>query len=95
MAHGYGVGATLASIGQGVEKQGLEEYRVAADEEQKRNAENTMIRANEKAGNAQLGGTIGGLAGGAYAGATWGSAAGPWGTLIGGIAGALLGDSFG
>lgn len=91
---GYGVGASLASLGQSEQHQAMDEYRVAADEEQRRNAENTVLRAQAKAGKQQLGGTIGGLAGGAIAGAEWGSAAGPWGTLVGGIVGALAGGYF-
>lgn len=87
----YGIGANLASLGQSEERQGLDELRVAANEESQREAQNTLLRAQARQGNEQLGGTIGGLAGGAIAGAEWGSAAGPWGTLIGGVAGALLG----
>lgn len=94
MAQGYGVGAGLASYGIGEQKQAMDLYGEAANQEAQRNAKNTEIEATRKAGNSQLGGTVGGLAGGAIAGAEFGSAAGPWGTLIGGLVGALAGRLF-
>jgi hypothetical protein len=80
MAQSYGVGASLASYGITEQKQAMDLYGEAASEEAKRNAQNAEIEAQRKAGNAQLG---------AIAGAEFGSAAGPWGTLIGGLVGAL------
>lgn len=94
MGQQYGIGASLASVGLNVQREALHEYSAAADEEAKRNAENTRLEAQRKAGNAQLGATAGGLAGGAIAGAEFGSSAGPWGMAIGAVAGALFGSMF-
>jgi len=87
-------GASLASVGLGIQKEALDEFSATANEEARRNAENTQIEAQRKSGNMALGSTVGGLAGGAIAGAEWGSAAGPWGTLVGAVAGALFGKLF-
>jgi uncharacterized protein YcfJ len=90
---GFGVGANLVSMGQeqlGEATKGLKE---AADEESKRNAQNTLAEESRKQGNQQLGGTIGAL-GGMAIGAQYGSALGPWGAIIGGAAGALAGRLF-
>jgi phage tail tape-measure protein len=94
MAAGYGVGASLASFGQGQKQEAVQLLGRAADEEAARNARNKQLEAEEEAGKKQLGASLGGLAGGAIAGATWGSAAGPWGTLIGGVIGAIAGGLF-
>jgi hypothetical protein len=90
----FGVGASLASYGQGQQQEAAKLMGVAAKEEEQRNVFNTQQKAAAKEGNTALGSTLGGLAGGALAGAEFGSAAGPWGTLIGGALGALAGGLF-
>lgn len=94
MAASFGVGASLANYGvkgrsnnlatqgQDQQKEATEQLGAAAALEGNRNRQNKMAKAQAKQGNQQLGST---------AGATIGSAFGPWGTLIGGIAGALIG----
>jgi predicted lipid-binding transport protein (Tim44 family) len=72
----------------------MQELGAASAMEAKRKSQNQMMQAEAKQGNQALGGTLGGLAGGAAAGAMYGSAAGPWGTLIGGVLGALAGNLF-
>lgn len=94
MARGYGVGASLASLGA---SQGNDAYNAlgqVAEQETRRNQANKRLDEERKAGNKQLGASLGGLAGGAAAGAMYGSAAGPWGTLIGGVVGAVAGGLF-
>ena len=91
---GYGVGASLATIGQSQKREAIQELGAAAQQEERRNAENTLAKAQAKQGNQALGGALGGLAGGVAAGAAYGSAAGPWGTVIGGVLGALAGSIF-
>lgn len=85
-SQGYGVGASLASLGASQQNQAMNEYGMAAAEEAHREAANTQLAAQAKAGNMQLGGMVGGLAGGAMAG--------PWGMVIGGLVGALGGSLF-
>lgn len=89
----YGVGANLVSAGQGQLSEATRGLKESADQESQRNAQNTMNEATRKAGNQQLGGTLGAL-GGAAIGAQYGSALGPWGALIGGAVGALAGGLF-
>jgi hypothetical protein len=93
MAAGFGVGASLASMGQDQLKQAAQVLSEASNEESKRNAENKMLQAQEKQGKRQLGGTLGGAAGFAI-GAQYGSAGGPWGALIGGALGTVAGGLF-
>jgi hypothetical protein len=90
---GFGVGASLASMGQDQKREAVTMLKGAADEESKRNAENTMLEAQRKQGNKQLGGTLGAI-GGMALGAEYGSAIGPWGALIGGAIGAVAGGLF-
>lgn len=89
----FGIGASLASMGQEQQQQATAELKRSADEESKRNAENKMLEAQDKAGKKQLGATLGSAAG-FYAGAQAGSSFGPWGALIGGAVGYLAGDLF-
>lgn len=89
-----GVGTSLVEQGLGQQKEAIGELTTAAGEEARRNAQNTMLEAEAKQGNQMLGSTLGSLAGGAAAGAMWGSAAGPWGTVIGGVLGALSSSLF-
>lgn len=89
----YGVGASLASMGQQQQSQAMQALGEAADLESQRNAANKRAEAQNKAGMQQLGGTLGAL-GGAALGAQYGTALGPWGALIGGAVGAIAGGLF-
>lgn len=80
MARGYGIGASLASIGQEQHREAMRMVGEAANQEQQRNIANQQIEQQTKAGNMQLGSTLG---------ATVGSAFGPLGTLAGGAIGAI------
>ena len=90
---GLGVGASLAQLGQGVEQQGTQAIAAASQMQTNREAQNTILTAQETAGKQQLGGTLGGLAGMEY-GMQAGSIGGPMGALIGGAIGALAGGLF-
>ena len=96
MAGGYGVGASLASLGRarggGLAGAGLSQEQeaaqllgTAATQETQRNVANAEMKAQAKAGGMQLGSTLG---------ATVGSAFGPVGTLVGGVLGGLAGSLF-
>ena len=89
MAAGYGVGASLASVGIGQRREATQMLARVADQEAERNAKNKMLEAQEKAGRQQLGGVVG-----AQLGATYGASLGPWGMLIGGALGAVAGGLF-
>jgi len=65
----------------------------AADQEARRNMQNEQIQQQKKAGNVQLGSTLGSL-GGFYAGSQIGAVGGPMGALIGGAVGAIAGGLF-
>lgn len=94
---GYGVGASLASfgrrggsgglagVGENQEQEATQLLGDAAAQETQRNAMNTQARAQEKAGNAQLGATIGGVVGTAF---------GPVGSMVGSVLGGLAGSLF-
>ncbi len=93
---GYGVGASLASFGRqnggGLAGVGASEEAEAtqllgdvAAQETQRNAMNTQLRAQKKAGNAQLGASLGAIAGSVLPGV---------GTLLGGVLGGLAGGLF-
>lgn len=82
MARSYGIGASLASIGQSQHREAMQMAGEAADQEQQRNIANQQIAQQQKAGMTQLGSTLG---------ATVGSAFGPLGTLAGGAIGAIAG----
>lgn len=86
MAAGYGVGASLASMGVDQRREATQMLAKAADQESDRNVKNKMLEAQEKQGRQQLGGTVG-----AALGAQYGAALGPWGALIGGALGAIAG----
>jgi uncharacterized protein YcfJ len=90
---GYGVGASLASMGQEQKQEAAKVLGQAADEESKRNAQNKVLASQRKQGNQQLGSTLGAL-GGFALGAQYGSVGGPLGALIGGAVGAIAGGLF-
>ena len=86
----YGLGASLSNAG--LAGQGAQQQReatallgAAADQEQKRKLANEQTEVARKQGNQQLG---------AAGGAAIGSSFGPWGTVIGGVLGALGGRLF-
>ena len=62
MAAGFGVGASLANMGQDQLSQATKVLSEASNQESKRNAENQMLKAQEKAGKRQLGSTLGATA---------------------------------
>jgi len=80
---GYGVGASLASMGQMQAKEAMGVAAEGAKEENRRNQTNMMLEQQRKSGNAQLGASTGAMVGF--------STFGPWGALIGGALGALAG----
>lgn len=88
-----GVGATLQSLGQGVQQDAMNSLGAAAEQEGRRNMQNQQLEQQEKAGRVQLGSTLGSI-GGFYAGAQMGSVGGPLGALIGGTVGAIAGGLF-
>ena len=90
---GYSLNSMMGSAGSGLVGQGMQQQRdataelgLAADQEQQRIITNQQREAARKAGNQQLGATAGALVGAEY-----GSSIGPWGTLIGGLVGAVAG----
>lgn len=91
----YGLGASignmgLVGMGQKQQNEALGMLGQAAEEEQKRKLENERLEHERKQGNVQLGATAGALAG-----ATYGSEILPgWGTVIGGVLGAVGGSLF-
>jgi hypothetical protein len=85
-----GVGS-LEAMGSSQQKTATQGLGQASNMQTRRNAANLIAKTERAQGMEQLGGTIGGVAGGAIAGAEWGSAVGPWGTLIGGVVGAIAG----
>jgi uncharacterized protein YcfJ len=87
------MGASLASIGMQQKDEAFKTLGEAAKQENERMNFNTTLERERKAGNVQLGGTLGAI-GGMALGAEYGSAAGPWGALIGGAAGAIAGGLF-
>ena len=89
MAAGYGVGASLVSMGLAQKHEATQVLGRVADQESDRNAKNKMLEAQEKAGRQQLGGSVGALLGAEY-----GAALGPWGMVIGGALGAVAGGLF-
>ena len=99
VGRGRGIADSLVGEGSSQQSQATRELGVAAGEETKLNAENKMRKAQAQQGNQELGGMLGAtVAGGAIAsaaaGAEWGSVVGPWGSMIGGIVGALAGGLF-
>ena len=63
-----GVGATLQSLGQGVQQDAMSTLGAAAEQESRRSMQNQQLEQQQKAGRVQLGttlGTLGGFAAGA------------------------------
>lgn len=92
MAYGLG-GVGLAGYGLDQKQGAMRMMGDAAQQEQQRNIKNEQIRAQRKAGNQQLGSTLGAM-GGMYIGASYGSAGGPIGAAIGALVGAAAGSLF-
>lgn len=76
-------GETLLGLGAAQKRLAMDMLGQSAADEAKRNARNEQVETERKAGNSQLGSTLGGAAAGA--------AFGPWGALIGGAIGAIAG----
>ena len=89
----YGLSGGLVGAGIDQRQMAMKTLGVAADEEQRLEIENRQLERERKAGNVQLGSTIGAL-GGMALGAQYGSAGGPWGAAIGGLVGAVAGGLF-
>jgi uncharacterized protein YcfJ len=79
---GYGVGASLQSLGMQQRSEATQMLAKSASNESERNQKNQVMKAQAKAGNQQLGATAGAMAGSMF---------GPWGTVIGGAVGAIAG----
>ncbi len=79
---GLNIGGSLASYGQDQKRESVNMLGQAATQESERNRMNKTIAAQRKAGGQQLGATTGAMAGSAF---------GPWGTIIGGVVGAIAG----
>lgn len=88
-----GVGATLQTLGQGVQQDAMSTLGAAAEQETHRNIQNEQIEQQKQAGKTQLGTMLGGL-GGFALGAKIGAVGGPMGALIGGTVGAIAGGLF-
>lgn len=82
------IGGGLAYVGNENLGQAQALLGSAAEQEQARNLGNDERERARKAGNTQLGSSVGALGGFAF-GATYGSGGGPIGALIGGTLGAL------
>lgn len=94
MARTYGLGgAGLAGAGLQQKNEAMGALSQTADMESERQRTNKQLEEQRRAGNAQLGSTLGGL-GGFALGAKMGAAGGPVGALIGGIVGAIAGKLF-
>lgn len=99
----YGLGTSVrtgAGSGPGLASTGIDQKRVAmamlgeaAAQETQRNIANDQARQAAKAGNVQLGSTIGSL-GGLALGAQYGAVGGPIGMAIGALVGAVAGGLF-
>jgi hypothetical protein len=96
MSGSYGLGgAGLVGAGLQQKNEAMGLLGRAAEQESARDIENQRMEDARKAGNAQLGSTVGSLGGMAFGmssaamGAKFGAAAGPIGAMIGGIVGAL------
>lgn len=86
MAGGFGVGASLASLGMQQKNEAVDTVGKAAGEEASRRLKNDQLEGQREAGNKQLGATTGALIGM--------QVAGPWGALVGSVAGAIGGGLF-
>lgn len=80
------IGGGLAAVGNENLGQAQQLLGNAADQEQRRNLENQQLERQRKAGNVQLGTSLGALSGFAVGG--------PIGGLIGGVLGAVGGGLF-
>lgn len=89
---GYGVGASLASMGSSRQQEATKLLGEAANQEESRKRQNKAIEMQEEAGKRQLGSTLGATAG--YAIGAGASVGGPWGALIGGVVGYVAGGLF-
>lgn len=76
-------GETLLGLGAAQKRAGMALLGKSAEDEARINSRNKQVEAERRAGNSQLGSTLGGAAAGA--------AFGPWGALIGGAIGAIAG----
>jgi hypothetical protein len=83
---GLGIGANLATLGASRGREALQLAGEAAGMEQRRNIANQQMEQQEKAGNRQLGATLGSVAGMAIGG--------PIGSLLGGAIGGIAGGLF-
>lgn len=90
---GYGIGASLASMGSSRQQGATKLLGEAASQEDARTRQNKALEAQEQAGKRQLGSTLGATAG-FVAGSEAGSVGGPWGALIGGVVGYVAGGLF-
>jgi outer membrane lipoprotein SlyB len=90
---GYGVGATLASLGTTAKNDAMNSLGQVVGQEAQRESTNKQIDAQRKQGNQQLATTVGAL-GGFALGAQAGAVGGPMGALIGGAVGAIAGGLF-
>lgn len=93
MSRQYGLGGGLIGAGVDQQQMAMRTLGKAADDEERREADNRQRERERKAGNQQLGSTVGALGGWAV-GASYGSAGGPWGAAIGGLVGAVAGGLF-
>jgi hypothetical protein len=93
MAAGYGIGASLASLGTERRSQAMNMLGRVAEDESQRERQNKMLEAEERAQKQQLASTVGSTVGFA-AGAQAGSVGGPWGAVIGGAIGLIAGGLF-
>jgi outer membrane lipoprotein SlyB len=94
MSSSYGLGAAgLTGFGLDQKNDAMQTLGRVAGQETQRNIQNEQTEAARKAGNVQLGSTVGAL-GGAALGAKYGSVVGPWGTVLGGVVGAVAGSLF-
>lgn len=82
----YGVGASLASYGQGQQQEAMQLLGQSAKDEAQLEMQNKAAEHQRKAGNVQLGATGGAIAGMAVGG--------PWGAVVGGLVGAVGGGLF-
>lgn len=93
MARAQGMGGGLAGIGMQQGAQAMDMLGEVAKQEQQREIANEQMEQQRKAGNQQLGATVGAL-GGMALGAKIGAVGGPMGMAIGGLLGAVAGGLF-
>jgi outer membrane lipoprotein SlyB len=88
----YGLGGSLAGAAQQQKAEANGLLAQTAKQEQQIEMTNQNLEQQRKAGNAQLGSTLGGMAG-MYA-ATGTAVGGPWGAAIGALVGGIAGGLF-